>query len=154
MLYVWQWDPYQDMLHLKNEVEANLYEITATYPEEVQQILNEFDEIVSKGSYDIGNCLNIEHVIRLTTDVLVIGKMGYHIPKEHKWIEDQVKIMLENKVIEELSSLYTFNIVIVGKKDGAGEGMDRLCINYGPLNKITISDRYLLPNINEICSRF
>jgi len=36
------------MLHLEDELEANLYEITATYSEEVQQILNEFDEIVSK----------------------------------------------------------------------------------------------------------
>src|SRR6266511_1520862 len=62
--------------------------------------------------------------------------------------------MLKNGVIEESSSPYAFNIVVVGKKDRAGEGMDRLCINYAPLNKITISDRYPLPNINETCSRF
>ena len=66
--------------------------------------------------------------------------MGYHIPKEHQWINEQVEIMLKNDVIEESSSPYTFNVVVVGKKDGAGEGMDRLCINYAPLNKITIPD--------------
>ena len=87
-------------------------------------------------------------------DILVVGKMGYHIPKEHKWIEEQVKIMLENGIVEESNSLYTFNVVVVGKKDSTGEGMDRLCINYRLLNKITIPDRYLLPNINEICNRF
>ena len=32
--------------------------------------------------------------------------------------------------------------------------MDRLCINYAPLNKCTISDRYPLPNINEMLSSF
>ncbi len=58
------------------------------------------------------------------------------------------------RVIEESSSLYAFNVVVIGKKDGAGEGMDRLCINYAPLNKCTISDRYPLPNINEILSSF
>ena len=42
----------------------------------------------------------------------------------------------------------------VGKKDGAGEGMNRLCINYAPLNKRTIPDRYPLPNINEMLSSF
>ena len=62
--------------------------------------------------------------------------------------------MLQNRVIEESSSLYAFNVVVVEKKDGAEEGMDRLCINYAPLNKLTISDRYPLPNINEMLSSF
>jgi len=62
--------------------------------------------------------------------------------------------MLQNGVIKESSSLYAFNIVVVGKKDGAGEGMDQLCINYASLNKLTISDRYPLPNINEMLSSF
>ena len=96
----------------------------------------------------------IEHAIKLITDMSVIGKMGYHTLKEHKWIEDQVKIMLENEVIKESNSPYAFNVIVVEKKNGAGEGMNRLCINYGPLNKITISDRYLLLNINKTCSRF
>ncbi len=139
------------MLHLEDELEANLYEIIATYPKE---ILNEFDDIVLKGPHDIRNCLTVEYVIRLTTDVSVVGKMRYHIPKEHKWIEDQIKIMLENIVIEESNSSYIFNVVVVEKKDEVEEGMNRLCVNYKLLNKITIPDRYLLFNINEICSRF
>ncbi len=49
--------------------------------------------------------------------------------------------MLQNRVIEESSSLYVFNIIIVGKKNDAREGIDRLCINYAPLNKLTIPDR-------------
>jgi len=32
--------------------------------------------------------------------------------------------------------------------------MDRLCINYAPFNKLTIPDRYLIPNFNEILSSF
>ncbi len=56
--------------------------------------------------------------------------------------------MLQNGVIEESSSLYAFNVVVVGKKYGAGEGIDRLCINHTPLNKLTIPDRYPLPNIS------
>ncbi len=144
----------QDMLHLKEERDYLLYEIMETYPEEVQKILYEYDDIVSKGAHDIGNCTSVEHAIRLINEIPVIGKMGYHTPKEHKWIDEQIEIMLKNSVIEESSSSYAFNVVVVGKKDGAGEGMDRLCINYAPLNKVTIPDRYPLPNINETCSRF
>ena len=62
--------------------------------------------------------------------------------------------MLQNRVIEESSSLYTFNIVVVEKKNGTGEGIDRLYINYAPLNKLTIPDRYPLPNINEMLLSF
>jgi len=62
--------------------------------------------------------------------------------------------MLQNGVIEESSSPYAFNVVVVEKKDGAEEGMDRLCINYTPLNKHTIPDRYPLLNINEMLSSF
>ncbi len=72
------------MLYLRDELEANLYEITLTYLEEVQQILNKFDEIVSKEPHDIGNYLTIEYAIRLITNGPVVRKMGYHIPKEHK----------------------------------------------------------------------
>jgi len=61
---------------------------------------------------------------------------------------------LKTGVIEELNSLYVFNIVVVEKKDEAGKGMDRLCINYAPLNKLIIPDRYPLPNINEMLSSF
>ncbi len=142
------------MLHLKEERDYLLYEITDTYPEEVQKILHEYDDIVLKGAHDIGNCTSVEHAIRLVSEVSVVRKMGYHIPKEHQWINEQVEIMLKNGVIEESSSPYAFNVVVVGKKDGVGERMDRLCINYVPLNKVTIPDRYLLPNINETCSKF
>ncbi len=72
------------MICIGNELEANLYKITSIYLEEVQQIFDEFDKIVLKGSHDIGNCLIIEHVIRLTTDILVVGKMRYYILKKHK----------------------------------------------------------------------
>src|SRR6266542_3670563 len=142
------------MLHLEEERDYLLYEITDTYPEKVQQIFHEYDDIVSKGAHDIGNCTSVEHAIRLISEVPVVEKMGYHIPKEHKWIDEQIEIMLQNGVIEKSSSPYAFNVVVVGKKDEAGEGMDRLCINYASLNKCTISDRYSLPNINEMLSSF
>ncbi len=62
--------------------------------------------------------------------------------------------MLQNKVIEESSSPYAFNVIVIGKKNSAEEGMDRLCINYASLNKRTIPDRYPLPNINEMLLSF
>ncbi len=57
--------------------------------------------------------------------------------------------MLKNGVIEPFTSSYTFNIIIVRKKDRVGEGMDRICINYAPLNKITKKDSGSIPIIKE-----
>ncbi len=146
------------MLYLEDEREVRLFEIIGTEGTEVEQalkiILEEFDDVVSRGAHDIGNCRTIEHAIRLMDETLVVGKQDHHSPREHKWIEEQVQIMLQNEVIEESSSPYAFNVVVIEKKDSAGEGMDRLCINYAPLNKCIISDRYPLPNINEMLSSF
>ena len=57
--------------------------------------------------------------------------------------------MLKNGVIEPFTSSYTFNIIIVRKKDRVGEGVDRICINYAPLNKITKKDSGSIPIIKE-----
>ncbi len=62
--------------------------------------------------------------------------------------------MLKNEVIKKSNSPYVFNIVVVEKKNGVGESIDKLYMNYRPLNKIIISNRYSLFNINEICNRF
>ncbi len=45
--------------------------------------------------------------------------------------------MLKNRVIEPSTSPYVFNIIIVRKKDRVDKRMDRMCLNYIPLNKIT-----------------
>ncbi len=146
------------MLYLKDEKEVWLFEITETEGIEVEQalkiILEEYDDIVSRGIHDIGNCRTIEHVIKLMDETPVVRKQGYRSPRKHEWIEKQVQIILQNGVIKESNSSYAFNIVIIGEKDDAKEDIDRLYINYAPLNKLTIPDRYPLPNINEMLSSF
>ncbi len=62
--------------------------------------------------------------------------------------------MLKNEVIESSISLYTFNIVIVKKKDIAGERMDKICINYAFLNEVTEKDSESIFIIKEYLSLF
>jgi len=62
--------------------------------------------------------------------------------------------MLKNGVIEPSTSPYIFNIVIVGKKDRAGEGMDQMCINYAPLNEVTEKDSRPIPIIKKYLALF
>src|SRR5688572_10883557 len=62
--------------------------------------------------------------------------------------------MVNNGVIEPANFKYIHNVVVVVKKDGAGEGMNRLCINYTSLNRKMIVDQFLLPRIDEMLTLF
>src|ERR1044071_434726 len=101
--------------------------------EEIDKILNEFQDIVLKGDHDIGNCNLIEHAIRLTDNIPTTCRLRQRSLKENEWIENQIEEMLKNEVIEKSRSPYTANVVVVGKKDREGEGIDCLCVNFGPL---------------------
>ncbi len=57
-------------------------------------------------------------------------------------------------MIEPLINFYTFNIIIVRKKDEAGKGMNRICINFVFLNEVTEKDSNLIPIIKEYLSLF
>src|ERR1043165_1251968 len=124
------------------------------YIKEVEELLIQYDEIISKGLHDIRNCIMVEHAIHLITKKSIQCKYRSKTPTENDWIDEQVKIMLENGVIEEANSSYSSNVIVVKKKDREGKGIDRLCINLVPLNKVTIPDKYPLPNINEMLTNF
>jgi len=110
----------------------------------LDEILNEYDDVVSKGSHDI----------RLNDERPIKRKQSPRSVKENEWVKGQIDEMLKNEVIEPSTSPYAFNIVIVGKKDGAGEGMDRMCINYAPLNEVTEKDSRPIPIIKEYLALF
>ena len=118
------------------------------------EILTEYDNIVSKEPHDIGNCKLVKHDIRLNDERPIKWKQSPRSAKKNEWIKGQIDEMLKNGVIEPSTSPYAFNIVIVGKKNGVGEGMDRMCINYAPLNKVTEKDSEPIPIIKEYLSLF
>ncbi len=120
----------------------------------LDEIFTEYDDVVSKEPHDIGNCRLVKHDIRLNDEKPIKRKQSSRSAKENKWIKGQIDEMLKNGVIEPSTSPYAFNIVIVGKKDGAGEGMDRMCINYAPLNEVTEKDSGPIPIIKEYLSLF
>jgi len=62
--------------------------------------------------------------------------------------------MLKNGIIESSTSPYAFNIIIVGKKDGTGKGIDRMCIKYVPFNEVIEKDSGPIPIIKEYLSLF
>ncbi len=144
----------------KYNQEAKLYkligeEVMDTHVKEIlDKILNEYDDVVFKGPYDIGNCKLVKHDIRLNDERSIKRKQSPRSVKKNEWIKGQIDEMLKNGVIESSTSPYTFNIVIVRKKDGAGEGMNRMYINYAFLNEVTEKNSRPIPIIKEYLSLF
>src|SRR6266540_3737596 len=144
----------------KYNQEAKLYELIGeevmdTHVKEMlDEILNEYDDVVSKGPHDIRNCTQVKHDIRLNDERPIKRKQSPRSAKENEWIKGQIDEMLKNEVIESSTSPYAFNIVIVEKKDGADEGMDRMCINYTPLNEVTEKNSGPILIIKEYLSLF
>ncbi len=144
----------------KYNQEAKLYEliseevINAHVKEMFDKILTEYDDVVSKGPHNIGNCKLVKHDIRLNNERPIKRKQSPRSVKENEWIKGQIYEMFKNGVIEPSTSSYAFNIIIVEKKDEASEGMDRMCINYAPLNEVTEKDSGPIPIIKEYLSLF
>ena len=63
-----------------------------------------------------------------------------------KIIDKAVDEMLDAKIISRSRSEWSFPVVIVDKKDGS----KRFCVDFRQLNKITISNSYPLPIIDDI----
>ena len=63
-----------------------------------------------------------------------------HIPI----IDEQLEVMTKAGAIVPSTSPWSFNVVIVKKKDGSS----RFCVDYRPLNAVTRKDAYPLPRID------
>lgn len=70
-------------------------------------------------------------------------KMG--TPQE-ELVETEVRKLLKDKVIRPSNSPWSSATVMVKKKDGS----PRMCIDYRPLNEVTVRDAYPMPRIDEI----
>ena len=76
------------MLHLEDKREVRFFRITGTKRIEVKRILKiileEYDDIISQGAYDIGNCHMIKYIIRLLDETLIVEKQGYQSLKKYE----------------------------------------------------------------------
>jgi hypothetical protein len=85
---------------------------------------------------------DIEFVIELQPGTAPISKRPYRMPpKELAELKNQLQEMLDNGYIRLSSSPWGCPALFVKKKDGSF----RLCIDYRPLNAVTIKNKYPLP---------
>jgi hypothetical protein len=90
---------------------------------------------------------DVEFVIELQLDTAPISKRPYRmLPKELAELKIQLQELLDKGYIRPSSSPWGSPALFVKKKDGSL----RMCVDYCPLNVVTIKNKYPLPTL--MCS--
>ena len=93
-----------------------------------------------------GQVQGLSHHIRLTTPRPIASRPRPNTEEHGKAIMQEVRKMLDTKVIRASESPYSSEIVMIKKKTGEW----RMCIDYRPLNKVTVDDKYQIPRITDL----
>ena len=109
------------------------------------RLITSFSDIFALDASELGATTLVQHVIN-TGDHTPIRQQLRRMPFALQRDVDQMEgDMLEQGVIQPLTSPWASPVVLVRKKDG---GM-RFCIDYRRLNQVTKLDEYPLPHIDD-----
>jgi hypothetical protein len=88
---------------------------------------------------------DVELVIELQPGTAPISRRPYKMtPKELTELKVQLNELLDKGYIHPSSSPWGYPVLFMKKKDQSL----RLCVNYRPLNAVTVNNKYLLPRID------
>ena len=112
----------------------------------IDDVLEKWKNVFSTDDKKLGRCI-VEPCNINTGDAHPVKQRPYRMPLEkRKVVEQQIREMLDAKVIRPSSSPWASPVVLVPKKDGS----IRFCTDYRQINSLTIPDSYSLPSIQEI----
>ena len=119
-------------------------DITDQQRHQIVEFLQEYDDMFSRGTFDMGRTTLVEHSIDTGQNRPIRQALRRH-PRAHlDEIDRQVDELQDSGFVEPAASPWASNVVLVRKKDGSY----RLCIDYRQLNAITYKDSYPLPHID------
>ena len=104
--------------------------------QEFNKLCDRFDDIISKGSDDIGKTLLVEMDID-TGDSPPIASKPYTLSLKHyDWVQKEITTMEKAGIITKSISPWASPVLIVPKKSAPGEPQQRrMCVDFRRLNK-------------------
>ena len=132
-----------------NEIISIVSENTdKAFQSSIQKLCRNFADIFALDTDKLSTNNFYEQKLRVTDNIPVYQK-NYRLPYSQKEeVDNQVKNLLENDLIEPSSSNFNSPIILVPKKGNTNKW--RMCIDYRLVNKKLIADKYPLPRIDEI----
>jgi deoxyuridine 5'-triphosphate nucleotidohydrolase len=126
-------------------------QLTQAQKRELQNLIDQNQDLFAVSFEDIKSAkVKTRHEIN-TGDSPPIKKAPYKLPPHHRqWVAEEIDKMLYSGIIRESNSPWSTPVILVNKKDGAGNIVPRMCVDYRPLNKVTKKDAFPLPLIADI----
>ena len=136
--------------HLKTLYEQSTQQLKEEHKQMVAKLLCDYSDVFAKSPTDLGKTHLVQHIIDTGQEKPIQERVRRFPYEQSKEIEQQVKTMKEQGIIQESNSRWASNVVLVKKKDGTW----RMCVDYRRLNaKTKNSDPYMLPRIDETLDR-
>ncbi|WVZ75823.1 hypothetical protein U9M48_023852 [Paspalum notatum var. saurae] len=124
--------------HTVNATEAQLIEKIP--------VVSDFSDVFSKELPGLPPDRDVEFAIELVPGTAPISRRPYRMaPDELKELKVQLQEQLDKGFIRPSSSPWGCPALFVEKKDQGGK---RLCVDYRPLNAVTVKNKYPLPHID------
>ena len=131
--------------HLTQLLDDSSRDLTMLERQKVAILLGEYHDVFSSSDNDLGKTSLAEHRIE-TGDNQPVKVPPRRVPIHKRGeVEDTVKRLSDQGLIEPSTSPWSSALVLVKKKDGSL----RCCVDYRLLNAATIKDSYPLPRIDD-----
>jgi hypothetical protein len=115
-------------------------------PDDIQQLINHYEHLFSAPTGLLPNRA-CNHVISLLPGANLVTIRPYrYSPKLKDELENQVKDMLQQGIIQPSASSFSSPVLLVPKKDGGY----RLCVDYRQLNAITMKSKFPVPIFDQL----
>lgn len=126
-----------------HDFNLSLSELTLSQQALVVSSLDKFKAVFSSGDSDIGLAGVTEHNIKLTDNTPIFQRPRRFPQPISDEIERQCSELNSLDIIEPSSSPWSSPVVPVRKKDGS----IRMCIDYRKVNRVTVPDKFPVPNL-------
>jgi len=130
-----------------SKMESHLYALTSTKATVLEYIpvVCEYPDVFPEELPGMPPDREVEFVIELKPGTTPISKRPYRMPpNELRELKEQLKILLDKGFIRPSSSPWGCLALFVKKKDDSLW----MCVDYRPLNEVTIKNKYPLPRID------
>jgi hypothetical protein len=140
------------VLQLSSPSVANpsVHHIAAQRLEDIH-VASKFPDVFPEGFPGMPPDQDVEFTIELYPGTAPISRRPYKMtPKELVELKVQLKELLDKGYIRQSSSPWGCPALFVKKKDQSL----RLCVDYRPLNGVTVKNKYILPRIDILFDKF
>ena len=126
--------PAEVEAHRKDNLEDK--KIKEETRQEFNKLCDRFDDIISKGSDDIGKTLLMDMDIDTGDSPLIASKPYTLSLKHYDWVQKEITTLERASIITKSISPWASPVVIVRKKSAPGEPPQRrMCVDFRRLNK-------------------